>query len=171
MDFSRMSDGIRLHHASHRHDGYDGDDEAGPAPSAPFLTTRLAVAPWSMVPAWLQVNLQILERTPRARTPSTMTPTRFNPNIPRRWATRAATSAITLRRARMFRPPRPLPAHHIPGWALLRSRASLHGRKTRKIGYFYGSIIHASLLIYQPDQHLGELRIRLGRPWPTSPTI
>lgn len=38
MDFSRMSDGIRLHHASHRHDGYDGDDEAGPAPSAPFLT-------------------------------------------------------------------------------------------------------------------------------------
>lgn len=36
MDFSRISDGIRLHHASHRHDGHDGDEEPGPAPSGPF---------------------------------------------------------------------------------------------------------------------------------------
>jgi hypothetical protein len=37
MDFSRMSDGIRLHHASHHHDGYDGEDEPGPSPSTPFV--------------------------------------------------------------------------------------------------------------------------------------
>ena len=37
MDFSRMSDGIRLHHASLHHDGYDGEDEQSPAPSAPFV--------------------------------------------------------------------------------------------------------------------------------------
>ncbi|MBR1171065.1 hypothetical protein JQ571_29095 [Bradyrhizobium liaoningense] len=37
MDFTRMSDAIRLHHASHHHDGYDGAGELGPAPRAPFM--------------------------------------------------------------------------------------------------------------------------------------
>ena len=42
--------------------------------------SRSAVAPWSMVPA----RLQVLERPSRARILSIMTPTRFNPNIPHR---------------------------------------------------------------------------------------
>lgn len=37
MDFTRMSDAIRLHHASHHRDGYDGAGELGPASSAPFV--------------------------------------------------------------------------------------------------------------------------------------
>src|SRR6201986_4324996 len=36
MDFSRMSDGIRLHHASHHHDGY-GDDEPDLASNGSWL--------------------------------------------------------------------------------------------------------------------------------------
>ncbi|MHC2282783.1 hypothetical protein ACVME8_009426 [Bradyrhizobium diazoefficiens] len=51
MDFSRMSDGIRLHHASLHHDGYDGEDEQSPAPSAPFVAD--AVGGGALVPTFL----------------------------------------------------------------------------------------------------------------------
>ena len=84
MDFSRMSDGIRLGHASHRHDGYDGDDEAGPAPGAPFVTEAVGGGDLVLVPVRLQVKSADSGARQRARIPSSIIPTRFNPNIPHR---------------------------------------------------------------------------------------
>ena len=163
MDFSRMSDGIRLHLASHRHDGYDGDDEAGPAPSAPFLTDAVGGGALVHGPRPFAGQFADSERTPRARTPSTMTPTQFNPNIPRRWATRAATwqprcggPGCFVQHARFRR------ITSRDGHCCGRER-SQHGRKRRR--WLLLRKHHSRVPVdLSTDQHLGELGIRLGRP-------
>jgi hypothetical protein len=150
MDFSRMSDGIRLHHASHRHDGYDGDDEAGPAPSAPFLTD--AVGGGALVhgprpfagqfadsgahPA--SANTQHNDSDPiQSKHPTSVGDT--GGHVGNHAAAGLDASSTT---------PASGASHPGMGIAAVESGANTAGNGGD--GYFYGSIIHASLLIYQP---------------------
>ncbi|MET4155746.1 hypothetical protein BjapCC829_33875 [Bradyrhizobium barranii] len=150
MDFSRMSDGIRLHHASHRHDGYDGDDEAGPAPSAPFLTD--AVGGGALVhgprpfagqfadsgahPA--SANTQHHDSDPiQSKHPTSVGDT--GGHVGNHAAAGLDASSTT---------PASGASHPGMGIAAVESGANTAGNGGD--GYFYGSIIHASLLIYQP---------------------
>lgn len=150
MDFSRMSDGIRLHHASHRHDGYDGDDEAGPAPSAPFLTD--AVGGGALVhgprpfagqfansgahPA--SANTQHHHSDPiQSKHPTSVGDT--GGHVGNHAAAGLDASSTT---------PASGASHPGMGIAAVESGANTAGNGGD--GYFYGSIIHASLLIYQP---------------------
>ncbi|UPT90027.1 hypothetical protein HAP41_0000014375 [Bradyrhizobium barranii subsp. apii] len=150
MDFSRMSDGIRLHHASHRHDGYDGDDEAGPALSAPFLTD--AVGGGALVhgprpfagqfadsgahPA--SANTQHNDSDPiQSKHPTSVGDT--DGHVGNHAAAGLDASSTT---------PASGASHPGMGIAAVESGANTAGNGGD--GYFYGSIIHASLLIYQP---------------------
>ncbi|MGM4959195.1 hypothetical protein ACT4MK_28300 [Bradyrhizobium barranii] len=150
MDFSRMSDGIRLHHASHRHDGYDGDDEAGPAPSAPFLTD--AVGGGALVhgprpfagqfadsgahPA--SADTQHHDSDPiQSKHPTSVGDT--GGHVGNHAAAGLDASSTT---------PASGASHPGMGIAAVESGANTAGNGGD--GYFYGSIIHASLLIYQP---------------------
>ncbi|MGY4451791.1 hypothetical protein ACVWZR_006451 [Bradyrhizobium sp. i1.3.1] len=103
-----------------------------------------------MVPARLQVNLQILERTPRARTPQhhdsdpiqSKHPTSVGDtggHVGNHAAAGLDASSTT---------PASGASHPGMGIAAVESGANTAGNGGD--GYFYGSIIHASLLIYQP---------------------
>ncbi|KRQ15872.1 hypothetical protein AOQ71_07440 [Bradyrhizobium manausense] len=128
MDFSRMSDGIRLHHAPHRHDGYAGDDEAGPAPSAPFLTAAVG----SPDPFASQFA------GPAAAPAS--------PNTQDTGGHAGNHAAASLDVSSTM--PASSASHSAMGIAIAESGANTAGNGGD--GYFYGSIIHASLLIYEP---------------------
>ncbi|WP_249143348.1 hypothetical protein [Bradyrhizobium liaoningense] len=150
MDFSRMSDAIRLHHASHRHDGYDGDDEAGPAPSAPFLTD--AVGGGALVhrpgpPAGqfsdsgahpASANTQHRDSDPvQSKHPTSGVDA--GGHAGNHAAAGSDVSSTT---------PTSGASHPGMGIATVESGANTAGDGGD--GFFYGSMIHASLLIYQP---------------------
>ncbi|MDI3565491.1 hypothetical protein [Bradyrhizobium sp. Arg816] len=148
MDFSRMSDGIRLHHASHRHDGYDGDDEAGPGPSAPFVTE--AVGGGALVhgpgPSAGQfagteahaagANTQHHDSDPiQAKHPTSVGDT--GGHAGNHAAADPDVSSTT-------------PASGASGMGIATVESGANTAGNGGDGYFYGSVIHASLLIYQP---------------------
>lgn len=123
MDFSRMSDGIRLHHASHHHDGYDGEDAPAPSPSAPLLTGTTGGGAPVHGPGPLAgvgahpagANTQHHDSDPvQSEHPATM----------------PASSAFH------------------PVTSTVDSGANTAGNGGD--GHFYGGIVHASLLIYEP---------------------
>lgn len=154
MDFSRMSDGIRLHHASHRHDGYDGDDEAGPAPSAPFLTE--AVGGGTLVHGPGPSAGQFLGRFvgPEAHHASANTQHHDSDPIQSKHPTSGVDMGGHAGNHAAAGPdvssttPASGASHPGMGIATVESGANTAGNGGD--GYFYGSIIHASLLVYEP---------------------
>ncbi len=134
MDFSRMSDGIRLHHASHRHDGYAGDDEAGPAPSAPFLTD--AVGGGALVHGPGPFAGQFAGPAADPASPNTQDTGGHAGNHA------AASQDVSST----------MPASGVshPGMGIATAESGANTAGNGGDGYFYGSIIHASLLIYEP---------------------
>ncbi|UFW48239.1 MULTISPECIES: hypothetical protein [Bradyrhizobium] len=150
MDFSRMSDGIRLHHASHRHDGYDGDDEAGPAPSAPFPTDAVGGGALVHDPGPSAGQFAGQSAGPEAHPASANTQYRDSDPIQSKHPTsgvdtsgHAGNHAVSLDVSSIT------PASHAGmGVAAVGSGANTAGNGGD--GYFYGSLIHASLLVYEP---------------------
>lgn len=154
MDFSRMSDGIRLHHASHRHDGYDGDDEAGPAPSAPFLTE--AVGGGAQVHGPGPFAGQLVGQSAGTEAHSASANTQHHDSDPiqskhpisgvdtgghvgNHAAAGLDVSSTT-----------PASGASHPGMGIAKVESGANTAGNGGDGYFYGSIIHASLLIYEP---------------------
>ncbi|WP_245334888.1 hypothetical protein [Bradyrhizobium mercantei] len=139
MDFLRMSDGIRLHHVSH----HDGDDEAGPAPNAPFATDAVGAdalvhgsGPLAGLGAHpVSAHTQHHDADPvQAKHPTTSEGGTgghawVNPDVS------ASTSASGA-------------SHPGTGIAAVESGANTAGNGGD--GYFYGGIIYASVLIYEP---------------------
>ncbi|WP_244433034.1 hypothetical protein [Bradyrhizobium japonicum] len=158
MDFSRMSDGIRLHHASHRHDGYDGDDEAGPAPSAPFVSDAvgggtLVHGPGPFAGHFVGQSAGQFSG-PGAHPASANTQHNDSDPIQSKHPTsvgdtggRASDHAAAGLDVSSTTPASGA-SHPGTGIATVESGANTAGNGGD--GYFYGSIIHASLLIYQP---------------------
>ncbi|MGX1102805.1 MULTISPECIES: hypothetical protein [Bradyrhizobium] len=130
MDFSRMSDGIRLHHASHRHDGHDGDDEPGPAPSGPFagLDAHTSTA-----------NSPSYDSGPGQSDHPTVSGGGTGGHVGNHTAASLDASATK---------PAAGASHSATGVASIESGANTAGNGGD--GYFYGGAIHASLLIYEP---------------------
>lgn len=128
MNFQQMSDGIRLHHASHHHDGYDGDDEPGLTPSAPLPTD----APGDGAPIHAPGPFagQFADPGPPPPASAKIQHHDSDPVQSEHPAARLASDA----------------SH--PGMSTVESGANTAGNGGD--GYFYGGIIHASLLIYEP---------------------
>jgi hypothetical protein len=122
MDFSRVSDGIRLHHVSHHHDGY-GDDE----PDAALNVT------------WLHVMAGAPEHGATAGGHGSLA----------NEGTIASTGAF-LHQAGMDHSAAPAlgSSHSEIGAAAIETGANAAGNGGN--GYFYGDIVHASMLIYEP---------------------
>ncbi|MDI2071020.1 MULTISPECIES: hypothetical protein [Bradyrhizobium] len=150
MDFSRMSDAIRLHHASHRHDGYDGDDEAGPAPSAPFLTD--AAGGGALVHGPRPLAGQFADSGAHPASANTQhhdsDPVQSKHPTSGVDADGHAGSHAAAGLDVSSTTPASGASHPGMGIATIESGANTAGNGGD--GYFYGSIIHASLLIYQP---------------------
>ncbi|MGY4629813.1 hypothetical protein [Bradyrhizobium sp. USDA 4486] len=154
MDFSRMSDGIRLHHASHRHDGYDGDDEAGPAPSAPFLTDAVGGSALVHGPGSSAGQFLGQFASPEAHSASAHTQYRDSDPIQFKHPTAGvdigghagnhAAAGLDVSSTK----PAAGTSHPGMGVATVASGANTAGNGGD--GYLYGSLIHASLLVYEP---------------------
>lgn len=146
MDFSRMSDGIRLHHASHHHDGYDGEGEPGPAPSAPFvadavggdaLVHRPGLFPAPVAPP-ASANTQYNDSDPiHSKHPTSGVDTGGH-------AGNHAAAGLDVSSTK----PAAGASYPAMGVASVESGANTAGNGGD--GHFYGGIIHASLLIYEP---------------------
>ncbi|WP_246230392.1 hypothetical protein [Bradyrhizobium cytisi] len=154
MDFSRMSDGIRLHHASHRHDGYDGDDEAGPAPSAPFLTEAVGGGAQVHGPGPFAGQLLGQSAGTEAHPASANTQHHDSDPVQSKHSTSGVDTGghVSNHAAAGLDVSSTTPdsgaSHPGMGIATVESGANTAGNGGD--GYFYGSIIHASLLIYEP---------------------
>lgn len=141
MDLSRMSDGIRLHHASHHNDGYDGEDEPGPAPSAPFVADALIRGPGPFTDPGARpasANSQHHDSDPvQSEHLASAIGTIGHPG---NHAAAGPDVSST----------KPAAGASDPGMAIasVESGANLAGNGGD--GHFYGGIIHASLLIYEP---------------------
>lgn len=146
MDFSRKSDGIRLHHASHHRDGYDGEDEPGLAPSTPFVAH--AVGGSALVPGPgpfahrgahpASANTQHNDSDPiQSKHPTSGGDT--GGHAGNHAAAGLDVSSTT---------PASGASHPGIGIATVESGANTAGNGGD--GYFYGGIIHAALLIYEP---------------------
>ncbi|WGD50746.1 hypothetical protein QA641_34965 [Bradyrhizobium sp. CB1650] len=130
MDFLRMSDGIRLHHASHHHDGYDGDDEPGPALSAPFVNHAVdGGAPVHGPGPFAGLGAH---PTGATFTHHDSSPIQSEHSTASAGATGGHVGNHTA----------------ATGIATVESGANTAGNGGD--GYFYGGIVHASLLIYEP---------------------
>lgn len=144
MDFSRMSDGIRLHHASHHHDGDDAEGGPGPARSAPFVTDAIGggalvdrPGPFVGPAAWLaSANSKHNDSAPvQSKHPGGDT------------AGHAGNQAAAGPDVSSTKPAIGAP-YLGAGIASVESGANTAGNGGD--GHFYGGIIHASLLIYEP---------------------
>ncbi len=141
MDFSRMSDGIRLHHASHHHGGYD-DDEPGPALNGSWL--GFMAGGGGSGPAANGHGLSVGHGAPvtdshhsgfdHAATPESA----LDGYVGSHHAATAAASAVT-------------PALGSSSLGIGSSIATgANAAGNGGDGYFYGDIVHASLMIYEP---------------------
>ena len=154
MDFSRMSDGIRLHHASHRHDGYDGDDEAGPAPGAPFVTEAVGGGNLVHDPGPFAGQLVDQSAGTEAHPASANTPHHDSDPIQSKPPTSGgdigghggnhAAAGLDVSSTT------PASGASHPGMGIAKVESGANTAGSGGDGYFYGSIIHASLLIYEP---------------------
>jgi hypothetical protein len=121
MDFSRMSDGIRLHHASHHHDGYDDDE--------PDLASN---GSWSHVVTEAGVHGATTSGHSLLASPGA-----------------AAADGALLHQSDLNHFVTPSLGSSYPGiGGVIESGASSAGNGGD--GYFAGDIIHASLLVYEP---------------------
>ncbi|MBR0830137.1 hypothetical protein JQ596_31875 [Bradyrhizobium manausense] len=141
MDFSRMSDGIRLHHASHHHDGYDG--EPGPGPSAPFVADAvgggaLVYGPGPAGAYFANANAQHKDSDPVQSK---------HPTSGADMGGHAGNHAAAGLDVSSTKPAVGAPYSGM-GIASVESGANTAGNGGD--GHFYGGIIHASLLIYEP---------------------
>lgn len=148
MDFSRMSDGIRLHHASRHHDGYDGEDEPGPTPSAPFVTDAVGGGAPVHRPGLFGDQLA----SPGAHQASANTQHKDSDPVQSRHQGNDTGSHADNHAAGdqnvSSTTPAASPSHSGMGIASVESGANAAGNGGD--GHFYGGIIHASLLIYEP---------------------
>lgn len=127
MEFSRMSDGIRLHHASHH--GYDDDEPDGVAAGGHDLLAG---------PGALVTDSFFLGH--HAGVDHAATPELAQGNIA---SEHHAATASSLAAA-----PGPGPLDHAVGGSSIESGGNTAGNGGD--GYFYGDIVHASLLVYEP---------------------
>src|SRR4051794_16515344 len=147
MEFSRVSDGIRLHHASHRHDGYDGDDELGPATSAPFVTDAAGggtldhgPGPFAgLGPHPAGANSPHHDSGPVQSEHPTTSGIGTAGHVANHTGAGLDSSATK---------PESGASHLGMGTPTAESGANTAGNGGD--GYFYGGIVHASLLIYEP---------------------
>lgn len=146
MDFSRMSDGIRLHHASHHHDGYDGEDGPGPAPSAPFVADAVGgdalvhrPGPLAGFGAYAaSANTQHNDSDPvQYKHPTSGVDTGGH-------AANHAAAGLDVSSTK------PAAAASYPGMGIASVESGANTAGNGGDGHFYGGIIHASLLIYEP---------------------
>ncbi|WP_246740532.1 hypothetical protein [Bradyrhizobium sp. LCT2] len=146
MDFSRMSDGIRLHHASLHHDGYDGEDEQSPAPSAPFVADAVGGGALVHRPGPFA--------GPGAHPASANT--QHNDSDPVQ--SKHPTSGIDTgghagdhAAAGLDAPStKPAAGASYPGMSIASVESGANTAGNGGDGHFYGGIIHASLLVYEP---------------------
>ncbi|OAF10114.1 hypothetical protein AYJ54_12310 [Bradyrhizobium centrolobii] len=147
MDFSRMSDGIRLHHASHRHDGYDGDDEPGPAPGGLLMTDAGSggvpihgPGPFAGPDAHQSsVNSPPHDSRPAQSEHSATSEFGTDGHVGTHTPVGVAPSAT-----------KPASGASHPGINVATVESGANTAGNGGDGYFYGGIIHASLLIYEP---------------------
>ncbi|WP_247305192.1 MULTISPECIES: hypothetical protein [unclassified Bradyrhizobium] len=150
MDFSRMSDGIRLHHASHHHDGYDGERGPGPGPSASFVADvvgggALVHGPGPFAGQFAgpgahhaSANIRHHESDQvQSKHPTSGVDTGGH-------AGNHAAAGLDVSSTK----PAADASHPGTGIASVENGANTAGNGGD--GYFYGGIIHASLLIYEP---------------------
>ncbi|WP_271502428.1 hypothetical protein [Bradyrhizobium sp. CCBAU 11357] len=146
MDFTRMSDAIRLHHASHHHDGYDGAGELGPAPKAPFMADPVGggalvhrPGPFAGPGAYAaSANIQHKDSDPVQSK---------HPPSGGEMGSHAGNHAAAGLDVSSTKPAAGA-SFAEKGIASVESGANTAGNGGD--GHFYGGIIHASLLIYEP---------------------
>jgi hypothetical protein len=147
MEFSRVSDGIRLHHASHRHDGYDGDDELGPATSAPFVTDAAGggaldhgPGPFAgLGPHPAGANSPHHDSGPVQSEHPTTSGIGTAGHVANHTGASLDSSAT-----------KPDSGASHPGMGTPTAESGANTAGNGGDGYFYGGIVHASLLIYEP---------------------
>ncbi|WP_235939601.1 hypothetical protein [Bradyrhizobium hipponense] len=139
MDFTPMSDGIRLHHASHRHDGYDGEEDSGSAPSVPPLTDGGGAPVHGPGPFAGQGAQPASTHSPQHDTGPIQSEHPPGSHVGNHIAAGQHSSATE---------PASDASHPGMHTATVESGANTAG--SGGDGYFYGGIIHASLLIYEP---------------------
>jgi hypothetical protein len=122
MDFSRMSDGIRLHHASHHHDGHD-DDEPDPASNGSWLHVMTDAGGHGAM-----VNGHSLLADSGA----------------------VATDSALLHQSGLDHSVTPSLGSSHPGIGAGVIESGANSAGNGGDGYFYGDIVHASLLVYEP---------------------
>jgi hypothetical protein len=141
MDFSRMSDGIRLHHhASHHHGGYD-DDEPGPASTGPWLDFGGGGPGAAAIGHDLPASHGTLTTDGHHSGFDHATAPELAPGgyVGSDHAAAATSSAVT---AALGSSPLGI------GSGAIETGGNTAGNGGD--GYFYGDIVHASLLIYEP---------------------
>lgn len=143
MDFSRMSDEIRLHHASHHHDGYDGQGGPGPAPRAPFVADAvgggaLVHRPGPTEAHATSANSWHHDSDPvQAKHPTSGVDTGGH-------AGNHAAAGLDVASTK------PAAGASYPGMSIASVESGANTAGNGGDGHFYGGIIHASLLIYEP---------------------
>ena len=125
MDFSRVSDGVRLHHLSHRHDGYD-DGEPGSVSSGREFHFVSDADPDGLLAHGMGRSAGAV-------------------SLARAHFSTHDSGSIQSDHSTKGAPGGPVGS---PDAAVVESGANTAG--SGGDGYFYGGIIHASLLIYQP---------------------
>lgn len=142
MDFSRMSDGIRLHHASHHHGWYD-DDESGPASNGPWLDFNAGgggPGAASNGHALAADSGALVSDSHHSGLDHAGSPELAQGNIASEHHAATASSLAEAPGLGSLGPG--------IGGGSIESGANASGNGGD--GYFYGDIIHASLLIYEP---------------------
>ena len=146
MDFSRMSDGIRLHHASLHHDGYDGEDEQSPAPSAPFVADAVGGGALVHRPGPFA--------GPGAHPASANTQHNDSDPVQSKHPTSGVDTgghAGDHAAAGLDAPStKPAAGASYPGMSIASVESGANTAGNGGDGHFYGGIIHASLLVYEP---------------------
>ena len=127
MEFSRMSDGIRLHHASHR--GYDDDEPDGAAAGGHGLLAGRGA---------LVTDSFFLGRHIGVDHSATPELAQGNSASDHHAATAGSSAAA----------PGLGPIDHVSGGGSIESGGNTAGNGGD--GYFHGDIVHASLLVYEP---------------------
>ncbi|UPK40936.1 hypothetical protein IVB18_49330 (plasmid) [Bradyrhizobium sp. 186] len=146
MDFSRMSDGIRLHHASHHHDGYDGEGEPGPAPSAPFVADAVGGGALVHRPGLFAGQFADLEAHPASASTQHNDSDPVQSEHPTSGVDTGSHAAAGLDVSSTT----PASGASHPGMGIASVESGVNTAGNGGDGYFYGGIIHASVLIYEP---------------------
>ena len=143
MDFSRMSDGIRLHHASHHHDGYDGEGGPGPAPRAPFVTEAVGGGAPVHRPGPTEAHATSANAWHHDRDP-------VQYKHPTSGVDTGGHAGNRTEAGLDVSSTKPAAGASYPAMGIASVESGANAAGNGGDGHFYGGIIHASLLIYEP---------------------